>query len=143
MEKKPLSITELNYYLKTYIEESYFLQTLWVIGEISNLKLYRMGGHLYFTLSDGESQMNCVMYATHLSKLKFEPKNGITAVVFGKMHFYHKKGTLIFQCFYMGTEGKGSISASFEDLKKKLLAEGLFDEAKKKPIPKYPKMWGL
>ncbi len=142
-DKQIFTVSELNNFLKIILDENPYTQNIWISGEISNLKIYQKGGQLYFTLSDEQSQINCVLFASALSRLKFKPKNGLNVVLLGKVAFYHKRGSMSFQVAYMTNVGIGLQSLAFEQLKKKLIAEGLFDEQRKKSIPKYPKQIGL
>ncbi|MGE4169890.1 MAG: exodeoxyribonuclease VII large subunit [Candidatus Margulisiibacteriota bacterium] len=134
-----LSVTELNQLIKAIIENPDVWASFDLKGELSNVKWYAAGGQLYFTLCDAESQINGVMYKSYADKLRFEPQNGTEVVVKGKLIYHHKRGTLMFQAVYMQEGDKGLGAKTFEALKQKLLAEGLFDEARKKAIPPYPK----
>jgi exodeoxyribonuclease VII large subunit len=143
MDKKIYSITELNQLLKMFIEENPYTQGIWITGEISNLKIYQMGKQTYFTLSDGNANINCVMFANSAEKLKFKPENGAKVMAMGKVGFYNKKGSINFQVFFMSKDGLGDQGLAFEKLKKKLDAEGIFAPELKQPIPRYPKKVGL
>jgi len=141
--KKSISVSELNFYIKNLLETDLFLQDIWVLGEITNLKHYRIGGQIYFNLTDGESRINCVVYENFWQNMKFEPREGSKVVARGKLRLFQKKGTYIFQVFFMMKEGEGAVNQQFEELKKKLYQEGLFAEERKQALPLYPLKVGL
>jgi exodeoxyribonuclease VII large subunit len=138
MEKEVLNISELNEYLKDLIDSDYYLHDIFLQGEITNLRHYKLGQQIYFNLTDGQSQINCVLFSSFQKLIKTELKDGLKVIVRGKINFYKKKGSLTFQVAYIIPQGEGLLSKGFEALKKKLQNEGLFDEAKKKPIPQLP-----
>jgi exodeoxyribonuclease VII large subunit len=133
-----LDVSQLNTLVQTLIETEPVLSDLWVVGEITNLKTYNYGNQMYFNLSDGNATVNCVLYANFKENLSFEPKNGTQVFVRGKMKLFNKRGSLSLQVSYMMEKGEGTLTKQFEALKKKLLEEGIFDEEKKIPLPKYP-----
>ncbi|MFC1752502.1 exodeoxyribonuclease VII large subunit [Thermoproteota archaeon] len=138
-----LTVSQLNTYLKIRLESDSDMNDVWVAGEISNLKYYHQGGQIYFNLLDKKAQINCVLYANFLENLSFKPDNGLHIVARGKIKFFHKKGTVVFQVSYMILQGEGQLAQQLEQLKNKLTKEGLFDEARKVQLPKYPKKIGL
>ena len=137
------SVTDINSYIKNCIEFDENLSDIWIKGEITNLKAYHLGQQLYFNLSDGQSQINCVIYSNFLDNIDFKLENGLQVYVRGKMKVFHKRGSLSFQVAYMTKEGQGKLSQEFEKLKAQLLKEGLFEPEQKKNIPPYPTRIGL
>lgn len=129
--------SQVNAYIKELLEGDTQLFDIWIVGELTNVKLYKLGQQLYFNLSDGQSQLNCVMYSSSLSFLKFQPKDGIKVVAKGSLKCFHKKGTYSFQTAFMMEIGQGNQSQSFEALKAKLHQEGLFEFTYKKEPPPY------
>lgn len=137
------SPSEINTYIKQLLEFDESLNDCWVEGEITNCRFYQKGQQYYFNLNDGQSQINCVIYATFLDLLTFEPTDGIKVRARGKIKTFHKRGTYSLQIAFMEQKGKGSLAEQFEALKKQLFSEGLFDVKFKKSLPKYPKCIGL
>lgn len=137
-----LSVTQLNEYVKSLIDSDDVLQAVAVCGEISNFKNHYTG-HLYFTLKDEKSLIKCVTFARDASRLKFEPQNGMTVCVWGRVSVFPRDGAYQLYVGYMSPIGIGEKHASFEMLKAKLLEEGLFDASRKKPLPAYPKRIGI
>ena len=113
-----------------------------VRGEISNYKMYPSGHH-YFTLKDENSQLKCVMFKGNAMRLRFRPDNGVKVIAMGKISVYPRDGVYQLYCTSMAMDGIGDLYAAFEQLKAKLAAQGLFDPAHKKPIPKYPGTIGI
>ena len=142
-QKPVATVSDINNYLQIILEDDPNLSDVWVTGELLNVKYYERGGILYFTLTDGEAQLSCVMFSTFMKALKFEPKNGLKVVVRGKLKVFNKRGTYSLQVAYMTPEGEGQLSKQLEALKKQLLSEGLFDEDRKKALPKFPESIGL
>lgn len=138
-----ISVTQLNEYVKSLIDSDDLLQAVVVCGEISNFKNHYSTGHLYFTLKDEKSLVKCVMFARDASRLRFEPQNGMTVCVWGRVSVFARDGAYQLYAGYMSPIGIGDKHASFEMLKAKLSEEGLFDAAKKKPIPRFPKRIGI
>ncbi len=143
MMNDAFSVTGLNEYVKALIDSDEILQAVAVCGEISNFKNHYATGHLYFTLKDEKSLIKCVMFARDASKLRFEPQNGMTVSVWGRVSVFPRDGAYQLYAGFMSPIGIGDKHASFEMLKAKLLEEGLFDTAKKKPIPSYPRRIGI
>ncbi len=142
MEQKVLSITQINEYLKTKLEADPMLGAVAVRGEISNYKMYPSGHH-YFTLKDEGSALKCVMFKGNAMRLRFRPENGMKVIAMGRISVYPRDGAYQLYCTAMAMDGVGDLYAAFEQLKKKLAGEGLFDPAHKKPIPKYPGVIGI
>jgi len=136
IQKKPLSVTELNNLIKDLLERGF--PYVIVTGEISNSKLHTQSGHLYFTLKDENSQIQCVMWNTRVVYLKFKPENGLKVIIEGRITVYKGRGTYQIDVLKMIPEGKGELQLAFEQLKEKLEKEGLFDESRKKPLPEFP-----
>ena len=142
MEQKVLSITQINEYLKNKLEADPTLGAVAVRGEISNYKMYPSGHH-YFTLKDEGSALKCVMFKGNAMRLRFRPENGMKVIAMGRISVYPRDGAYQLYCTAMAMDGVGDLYAAFEQLKKKLAGEGLFDPAHKKPIPKYPGVIGI
>lgn len=141
-DEKYLSIKDINSYLKSVMDSSELLNNVYLKGEISNLKFHTRG-HLYFTLKDEESRINAVMFNYQSYPLLFTPKDGDSVLVKGKISVYVAGGNYQITVTSMKEDGVGDLYKLFEELKKKLSAEGLFDESYKKPIPKLPKRIGV
>ncbi len=137
-----LSITQINEYIKGKMDADPLLLNLAVRGEISNYKLYPSGHH-YFTLKDEGGALKCVMFKGNALRLKFRPENGMKVIAMGRISVFPRDGAYQLYCTAMAQEGTGDLHAAFEQLKKKLEAQGLFDPAHKKPLPKYPKVIGI
>ena len=138
MERQALSVTELNSYIKSRMDEDPRLLDVCVRGEISNYKVYPSGHH-YFTLKDAESNLKCVMFKYSALKLRFRPDNGMCVTAFGRVGVYLRDGVYQLTCSALMPEGAGDLQVAFEQLKAKLSQEGLFDPAHKKPLPAFPK----
>lgn len=133
-----LSVTELNGRVKSLLDGDGLLQNVSVRGELSNYKIYPSGHH-YFTLKDAESSLRCVMFRSSAARLRFRPESGMGATAFGRVTVYPRDGAYQLYCTDLLPEGMGDLYAAFEQLKKKLASEGLFDPAHKKPLPRYPR----
>ncbi|CAM2795306.1 exodeoxyribonuclease VII large subunit [Clostridium sporogenes] len=142
MHIKTLTVSQLNRYVKNTLDADFILNNASVKGEISNLKIHS-SGHIYFSLKDGGSKINCVMFKSYAYKLKFVPENGMDIVVEGNVSVYEKEGSYQLYCKAMKREGIGDLYIAFEELKEKLKKEGLFDDAHKKEIPRFPKKVGV
>lgn len=142
MENNVLSITQVNEYIRSRMDSDPLLTSVAVRGEISNYKLYPSGHH-YFTLKDENAALRCVMFKGNAFRLKFRPENGMKIIAFGKISVFPRDGAYQLYCTALTVDGIGDLHAAFEQLKKKLEAQGLFDEAHKKPIPKYPGIIGI
>ena len=142
MKINPISVTELNMYVKQRVADDEYLNSVFVKGEISNFK-HHYTGHMYFTLKDENSLIKCVMFKTSTATLNFVPKDGMKVLVLGSVGVYERDGVYQIYCKAMQEDGMGNLYTAFEELKKKLSDEGLFDEAHKKPIPFMPKIIGI
>lgn len=135
-EPKILSVSDLNKAVRSTLENNYKL--LWVKGEISNFKAHS-SGHFYFSLKDSKAQVNAVMFRGFNQGLKFKPHDGLEVIVRGKITVYEPRGTFQIFCELMEPVGAGALQLAFEQLKKKLELEGLFDPARKRPLPALPR----
>ena len=142
MAQQVLSITQLNEYIRGKIDEDVLLNGIAVRGEISNYKVYPSGHH-YFTLKDEAASLKCVMFKGNAIRLRFRPGNGVKVIAMGKISVYPRDGVYQLYCTAMAMDGIGDLYAAFEQLKAKLAAQGLFDPAHKKPIPRYPATIGI
>lgn len=142
MQDKYITITRLNNYIKAFFENNSHLQKVYLRGEISNFKNHTRG-HLYFTLKDENSRLSAVMFAGNASSLSFKPEDGMNVLVEGRVSCYPAQGTYQIYVEKMELDGIGNLYIEFEKLKKKLAAEGLFEEKQKKSIPKYPSKIGI
>ena len=140
--QQTLSVTEVNAYIQDKMDRDAFLSSVAVKGEISNYKLYPSGHH-YFTLKDESSALKCVMFKGNAFRLRFRPENGMKVIALGKISVFPRDGAYQLYCTAMAIDGVGDLHAAFEELKKKLSNEGLFDPSHKKPIPKYPATIGI
>ena len=139
---KALSVSELNEYLRMQMDGDRVLSSLYVRGELSNCKLYA-SGHLYFTVKDEESQLSGVMFRSYASQLEFLPKDGMRVILHGRVTVYPARGQYQICADALIPDGAGSLAMQFEQLKRRLEAEGLFDPARKKPIPRFPQRIGV
>ena len=134
------SVRELVAAVRTHLERDY--TDTWVEGEMSNFRAHD-SGHLYFTLKDANSQIRIVMFRSQARLLRFRPENGMAVVVRGRVTIYEDRGELQISAEYLEPKGAGALQIAFEQLKAKLEAEGLFDSARKKPIPSLPQRIGI
>ena len=142
MQLKTLTVSQLNNYIKKVLDSDFILKNACIKGEISNLKVHS-SGHMYFSLKDDQSKINCIMFKTSAESLAFLPKNGDNVIIKGRVSVYQKDGTYQFYCEEIEKEGIGNLFIAFENLKNKLLKEGLFDEDHKKKIPRYSRKIGV
>ncbi len=142
MDDEYLTVSQVNAYLKNKLKKDVNLQNIYIRGEISNYKTYP-SGHSYFTLKDKDSQIPAVMFKGRKYGLKFQPEDGMNVIIKGKIEVYERDGKYQLYANSMTEDGIGDLHIAFEQLKKKLEKEGLFDEAHKKEIPKYPQRIGV
>ena len=142
MAQQVLSITQINEYIRTLMDSDALLTGLAVRGEISNYKMYPSGHH-YFTLKDEGAALKCVMFKGNAMRLRFRPDNGMKVIAMGRITVYPRDGAYQLYCSTLVLDGIGDLYAAFEQLKAKLAAQGLFDPAHKKLIPKYPGVIGI
>ncbi len=134
-----LTVRQLNFYLKSVVEGDPRLQGLFLKGEISNLKNHYASGHIYFTLKDSDSAINCIMFRSFAERVKFEPQNGMGVILRGRVSVYERDGQNRFYAEEMTPDGIGDIALKFEQTKERLEKEGLFSPESKRPIPKFPR----
>ena len=139
---EPISVTALNQYVKGLLDRDRLLARVYVRGEISNYKRYPSGHH-YFSLKDAESSVRCVLFRREAASLRFQPENGMRALVSGRVSVYPRDGAYQLYCDRVTPDGAGELAMAFEQLKNKLQKEGLFDSARKRPLPDYPKTIAL
>ena len=142
MALKALSVTQLNEYIRGKLDADPFLGGVAVKGEISNYKLYPSGHH-YFTLKDEASALKCVMFKGQAAKLRFRLANGVRIIAMGKISVFPRDGAYQLYCSTIIMDGMGDLYAAFEQLKSRLADQGLFDQAHKKPLPRYPGTIGI
>ena len=142
MEQKVLSVGQLNDYIKTRLDGDPYLRNVAIRGELSNYKMYPSGHH-YFTLKDENGAMKCVMFKSSAMRLRFRPDNGMKVIAMGSVTVYVRDGVYQLYCTALVLDGIGDLYAAFEQLKAKLGAQGLFDPAHKKPLPKFPGTIGI
>ncbi|HIR59273.1 MAG TPA: exodeoxyribonuclease VII large subunit [Candidatus Onthousia excrementipullorum] len=142
MNKEYLTVSQLTKYIKYKLDNDINLREVYLKGEISNFKAHTRG-HFYFTIKDEGSRINAVMFASSASKVKFTPEDGMKILVTGRISVYEATGGYQIYVNEMMEDGVGNLYVAFEQLKKKLASEGLFDEARKKRIPKIPERVGV
>lgn len=140
--QQTLTVTQINEYIRGKMDQDALLMNVAIQGEISNYKVYPSGHH-YFTLKDENAALKCVMFKSSAIRLRFRPDNGMKVIALGKISVYPRDGAYQLYCTAMAVDGIGDLHAAFEQLKKKLGEQGLFDPAHKKPIPAYPKVIGI
>ena len=138
-----LSVSQINFYIKSIIENDGSLQFVLVTGEISNLTVHQRSGHIYLSLKDSNSVISAVMFAGNARRLKFRLENGMKVICRGRISVYEPSGRYQLYIEDMQPDGVGALTLAFEQLKKILAQKGLFDNAHKKPLPKFPKTIGV
>lgn len=138
--KKPITVSQINTYIKHLLKDDVILSDIFVVGEVSNYKRH-FSGHMYFTLKDDEGIISCCMFKNSATNLKFALQNGMQVIVYGHIGLYEKSGTYQIYVELIEPEGKGALQISFEQLKEKLQQEGFFD--KKRDLPKKPETIAL
>lgn len=142
MDKRYLTVTALTKYLKRKLETDKHLRNVWLQAEISNFN-HHSRGHMYFTLKDQNSRISAVMFSFQNKFMKFRPENGMKVLVKGEVNLYEPQGQYQLYVQAMEPDGIGSLYLAYEELKKKLTQEGLFQEERKKQIPSFPKHIGI
>lgn len=142
MKLKTLSVGEVNNYVKKLVENDFILKNLNVKGEISNLK-FHSSGHIYFSLKDENSKVNCIMFKNNAVNLDFRLEEGMKVEIKARLGVYHKEGTYQLYCENIKKAGIGELFEEFHKLKKELSEEGIFDEKYKRALPKFPKRVGI
>ncbi len=138
-----MTVSQVNDYVKALIDSSEVLCNVCIVGEISNFTNHYKTGHLYFTLKDENSLIKAVMFRTYTGKLRFVPKDNMKVLVYGRISVFHRDGVYQLYAEDMEQFGVGDLYLKFEEMKKRLSAEGLFDEACKKDLPQYPQRIGI
>ena len=142
MKINPISVSELNSYIKEKIGNDEFLNNVYIKGEISNFK-HHYTGHMYFTLKDKESLIKCIMFKSYTSNLTFIPKDGMKVLVLGTVSVFERDGVYQIYCKAMQEDGMGDLYSKYIKLKEKLEQEGIFDANHKKQIPIMPRVIGV
>ena len=142
MSQQILSITQINEYIRSMMDQDALLTGLAVKGEISNYKVYPSGHH-YFTLKDEGGALKCVMFRSSAVKLRFKPENGMQVIAMGRISVFPRDGAYQLYCTAMALDGIGDLHAAFEQLKTKLAAQWLFDETHKQRLPAFPGTIGI
>lgn len=137
MEHKIFAVSQINHYIKQQLDRDIMLQELCISGELSNYKVYPSGHH-YFTLKDAEGALRAVMFRSSAGQLRFKPENGMKVFATGRITVYPRDGVYQLYCNSLVPDGIGELYVAFEQLKKKLQSEGLFEQAHKKPLPLFP-----
>jgi exodeoxyribonuclease VII large subunit len=138
LQNRTMTVSQLNLLLREHLETEPLLMNIGVTGEISNWREVPALGQIYFTVSDGQSSLGCVLFQTTMSRLSFVPKDKQQVALKGKIRFFQKRGTVHFQVHHMMPAGAGLQSVQLEALKAKLREEGLFDVARKQAMPRLP-----
>ena len=139
-ERKVWSVAELTARINAALSTQF--TNLWVEGEVSNFRPAQ-SGHLYFTLKDAKAEVKCVCFRSQAMRLKFRPEDGLKIIVRGSISVYEPRGEYQIYVEHIEPAGLGALQLAFEQLKKRLEAEGLFDEARKKPLPMLPRRIGV
>ena len=142
MKPEPISVSQLNKYIKNKVDQDEYLNNVLIKGEISNFK-HHYTGHMYFTLKDNNSLIKCIMFKSYTPHLNFVPKDGMSVIVLGTVSVFERDGVYQIYCKAMQQEGIGDLYKEYEKLKAKLNEEGLFAESHKKKIPLYSKRIGV
>lgn len=143
MNANVLTVSQLNFYIKSLLAADANLENIFLSGEISNFTDHYQSGHFYFSLKDKKSVVKAIMFAGFARRSRFRPENGMKVIVRGKVAVYEPSGTYQVYVEDMQPDGVGALNLAFEQLKNKLEKEGLFDPQRKKPLPKYPQRVGV
>ena len=138
-----ISVSALNRYVKSILDGDDNLQSIYIRGQISNFKNHYQTGHFYFSLKDEKAQIRAVMFKASNQKLRFLPENDMNVIVRARVSVYEAAGEYQIYVDDMQPDGTGALALAFEQLKKKLAAEGLFDDSHKRPIPAFPLRVGV
>ena len=142
LKPTPITVRELNLYMKDLVDRDEFLNNIYIKGEISNFKRH-YSGHLYFTLKDNDSLVKCVMFKSYASNVKFDLEDGMQVVILGQVSVYERDGIYQIYVKQIDLDGVGSLYKAYEELKNKLESKGMFDEKHKKKLPYLPKCIGV
>ncbi len=143
MNTNVLSVSQLNFFVKSLLEESRPLRELFIRGEISNYTRNQRSGHCYFTLKDDDSSVRAVMFSRYADELRFSPTDGMEVLLRCSAGIYQRDGQFQLTVFEIEPQGVGAVYLAIKQLKEKLYKEGIFDEQHKKPLPSYPRKIGL
>ncbi len=138
MQTPTTTISELNELIRDWIDACPPMQDVWVSGEIKNFRRFASGGHVYFTLSDATSTLQCVAFDLAASRLTLPFHDGMHVLARGKVRYFNRKGTIQFQITYMVPQGSGDLARNLAVLKEVLAKDGLFDHSRKRPLPPFP-----
>jgi len=139
-ERRVYTVSELNAAIRGILDQEF--PDVWVAGEISGTKL-ATSGHYYFTLKERDSQLRCVCFRSTHRYLKFKPQDGVAVVARGRIDVFEARGEYQLLVEFLEPQGHGALQFAFEQLKKKLAAEGLFDAARKRALPRFPRRIGI
>ena len=142
MALQPVSVTQLTGYIKLLLDRDEILSQTCVRGELSNYKIHSSGHH-YFTLKDEGAVISCVLFRSDAMRLRFRPESGMKVILTGRVSLFPRSGQYQLYVSHMQPAGAGDLAVAFEQLKQKLQAQGLFDAAHKKPLPRYPERVAL
>ena len=137
MAMQPVSVTQLTQYIKLLLDKDEILSQVCVRGELSNYKAHS-SGHQYFTLKDEGAVISCVMFRSDAMKMRFRPESGMKVILYGRVSLFPKSGQYQIYVTAMQPDGVGALAVAYEQLKRRLYEEGLFDPAHKQPLPSYP-----
>ena len=137
MAMQPVSVTQLTQYIKLLLDKDEILSQVCVRGELSNYKAHS-SGHQYFTLKDEGAVISCVMFRSDAMKMRFRPESGMKVILYGRVSLFPKSGQYQIYVTAMQPDGVGALAVAYEQLKRRLYEEGLFDPAHKQPLPNYP-----
>ena len=143
MQAQLLTVSELNEYLRYQMDSNPLLSSLFLRGEISNFTNHYKTGHFYFSLKDEGGTVRAVMFRTYASRVKFMPQNGMKVILHGRVSVFPRDGQYQIYADDMQPDGLGALYLAFQQLREKLTAEGLFDPARKRPLPRFPKTVGI
>ncbi|MDO4743365.1 MAG: exodeoxyribonuclease VII large subunit [bacterium] len=139
MSYSVMSVSQLNRYVKSLLDGDQNISNIYVKGEISNFKCNYSSGHMYFSLKDQDAVIRCALFRNDAARLRFVPENDMSVICRGRVSIYERDGTYQLYVTQMQPDGVGALALAFEQVKKKLSSEGLFDEKLKRPLPSYPK----
>ena len=138
-----ITVSQLNSYIKSVLEQDVNLNLIYIVGEVSNFVHYYKSGHMYFTLKDDKSQLKAVMFSSNADKVKFKIENGLRVICRGRVSAYEKDGQYQLYVDSIQPDGIGELSLAYEQLKQRLFEEGLFDDEHKKALPRFPRRIGV
>lgn len=143
MSLTTLTVSQVNFFIKSLLESDGRLNDVLITGEISNFTDHYRSGHLYFSLKDEKSVLKAVMFSASAKRLRFRPTDGMKVIIRGRISVYEPSGQYQLYAEDIQPDGMGALSMAYEQLRAKLSAEGLFDTEHKKPLPKYPQKIGV